>query len=202
MRGLTRPRRRRGSARVSTMQASAKVGSSDPAIEAVGVAKRFGKIEALSGLDLVAYRGHVTAVLGPNGAGKTTFVRAVATLIRPQAGTLRVYGIDVARQPAADWPRERPHGGAPVRPDATTGGGRDRSRSRPARTRRGRRSGDEDLLRWASSPPGPGCQPCWSASSAAARRAHLRPRSTQSQSAVGGDPELGERRRTNSRIGS
>jgi ABC-2 type transport system ATP-binding protein len=69
------------------------------AIEAEGVVKRFGKVEALSGLDLVAQRGQVTAVLGPNGAGKTTFVRAVATLIRPQAGTLRVHGVDVVRQP-------------------------------------------------------------------------------------------------------
>jgi ABC-2 type transport system ATP-binding protein len=72
---------------------------SDLAIEAEGVVKRFGKVEALSGLDLVAQRGQVTAVLGPNGAGKTTFVRAVATLIRPQAGTLRVHGVDVMRQP-------------------------------------------------------------------------------------------------------
>jgi ABC-2 type transport system ATP-binding protein len=69
------------------------------AIEARGVVKRFGKVEALSGLDLAAQRGQVTAVLGPNGAGKTTFVRAVATLIRPQAGTLRVHGVDVVRQP-------------------------------------------------------------------------------------------------------
>jgi ABC-2 type transport system ATP-binding protein len=60
----------------------------DLAIEAEGVIKRFGKVEALSGLDLVAQRGQVTAVLGPNGAGKTTLVRAIATLIRPQAGTL------------------------------------------------------------------------------------------------------------------
>jgi ABC-2 type transport system ATP-binding protein len=71
----------------------------DLAIEAEGVIKRFGKVEALSGLDLVAHSGQVTAVLGPNGAGKTTFVRAIATLIRPQAGILRVHGIDVVRQP-------------------------------------------------------------------------------------------------------
>jgi len=69
------------------------------AIEARGVVKRFRKVEALSGLDLVARRGEVTAVLGPNGAGKTTFVRAIATLIRPQAGTLRVHGVDVVAQP-------------------------------------------------------------------------------------------------------
>jgi ABC-2 type transport system ATP-binding protein len=71
------------------------------AIEAIGVVKRFGKVEALSGLDMVARRGQVTAVLGPNGAGKTTLVRAIATLIRPQAGTLRVHGIDVVRHPEA-----------------------------------------------------------------------------------------------------
>jgi daunorubicin resistance ABC transporter ATP-binding subunit len=46
-------------------------------------------------LDLVAAPGHVTALLGPNGAGKTTFVHAVATLVRPDSGELRVAGIDV-----------------------------------------------------------------------------------------------------------
>jgi len=68
-------------------------------VEAKGVVKRFGKVEALAGLDLVAYSGEVTAVLGPNGAGKTTFVRAVASLIRPDAGTLLVAGTDVSRHP-------------------------------------------------------------------------------------------------------
>jgi ABC-2 type transport system ATP-binding protein len=71
----------------------------EPIIEARGLVKRFGKIEALAGIDLVADRGEVTAVLGPNGAGKTTFVRAVATLVRPDAGTLCVAGIDAAAQP-------------------------------------------------------------------------------------------------------
>jgi ABC-2 type transport system ATP-binding protein len=61
--------------------------------------KRFGKVEALSGLDLVARGGQVTAILGPNGAGKTTFVRAIATLVRPDAGSLRVAGIDTSRHP-------------------------------------------------------------------------------------------------------
>ena len=62
----------------------------DPIIEAEGLVKRFGKVPALAGLDLVARSGQVTAVLGPNGAGKTTFIRAVATLIRPDGGRLRV----------------------------------------------------------------------------------------------------------------
>jgi ABC-2 type transport system ATP-binding protein len=72
-----------------------------PTIEAVGLTKRFGKTVALDGLDLVAEPGQVLAVLGPNGAGKTTFVRAVATLLRPDGGELRVAGHDVRRQPKA-----------------------------------------------------------------------------------------------------
>lgn len=68
-------------------------------IEAHGVVKRYGKVEALAGFDLVAESGRVVALLGPNGAGKTTFVRAVATLLTPDAGTLNVAGIDVLRRP-------------------------------------------------------------------------------------------------------
>ncbi|HET6663949.1 MAG TPA: ATP-binding cassette domain-containing protein, partial [Acidimicrobiales bacterium] len=70
-----------------------------PIVEAHGLTKRFGKVEALAGLDLVAHSGQVVAVLGPNGAGKTTFVRTIATLVRPDGGCLRVDGIDVARRP-------------------------------------------------------------------------------------------------------
>jgi ABC-2 type transport system ATP-binding protein len=72
-----------------------------PTIEARGLHKRYGRTRALDGLDLVAEAGQVTAVLGPNGAGKTTFVRAVATLLRLDAGTLWVAGHDVCRQPQA-----------------------------------------------------------------------------------------------------
>ena len=72
-----------------------------PTIEAEGLVKRFGKTTALDGLDLVAEPGQVLAILGPNGAGKTTFVRAVATLLRPDEGTLRVAGRDVRREPEA-----------------------------------------------------------------------------------------------------
>src|SRR5262249_38828997 len=68
-------------------------------IEARGLEKRFRKTHALAGLDLVADAGQVTALLGPNGAGKTTFVRAVATLLRLDGGTLLVGGHDVAREP-------------------------------------------------------------------------------------------------------
>jgi ABC-2 type transport system ATP-binding protein len=72
-----------------------------PTIDASGVVKRFGKTVALDGLDLHAEQGAILAVLGPNGAGKTTFVRCVATLIKPDAGTVRVFGHEVVRQPHA-----------------------------------------------------------------------------------------------------
>jgi ABC-2 type transport system ATP-binding protein len=72
-----------------------------PMIEASGLVKRFGKTIALDHLELVADRGTILAVLGPNGAGKTTFVRCIATLIRPDAGRLRVFGHDVLREPHA-----------------------------------------------------------------------------------------------------
>jgi ABC-2 type transport system ATP-binding protein len=72
-----------------------------PLIEARGLTVRYGKITALDGLDLTASRGRVLAILGPNGAGKTTFVRALATLVTPAAGQLRVLGTDVRRDPAA-----------------------------------------------------------------------------------------------------
>jgi ABC-2 type transport system ATP-binding protein len=70
-----------------------------PIVEARGLTKHFGEVEALAGLDLVAESGHVTALLGPNGAGKTTFISAVATLLRPNGGELRVAGIDATSEP-------------------------------------------------------------------------------------------------------
>jgi ABC-2 type transport system ATP-binding protein len=72
---------------------------SAPIVEARGLTRSFGKVQALAGLDLVAESGQVVAVLGPNGAGKTTFVRSVATLVRPDGGELRVAGIDALRRP-------------------------------------------------------------------------------------------------------
>ncbi len=70
-------------------------------IEAAGLTKHYGEVHALDGLDLVAESGRVTALLGPNGAGKTTFVSAVATLLAPTSGTLRVAGIDALADPRA-----------------------------------------------------------------------------------------------------
>jgi ABC-2 type transport system ATP-binding protein len=68
-------------------------------VEAEDLRKRYGKVQALDGLTLSAPGGGVLAVLGPNGAGKTTFVRTMATLTRPDGGTLRVAGVDARRDP-------------------------------------------------------------------------------------------------------
>jgi ABC-2 type transport system ATP-binding protein len=62
------------------------------AIEAVGLAKRFGKTSALDGLDLRVPRGTVFGLLGPNGAGKSTTMRLLLGLGRPSAGTVTVGG--------------------------------------------------------------------------------------------------------------
>ncbi|HEX7745260.1 MAG TPA: ATP-binding cassette domain-containing protein [Micromonosporaceae bacterium] len=71
----------------------------DLVIRAEGLRKRFGRTQALDGVDLAVRRGTVLGVLGPNGAGKTTAVRVLATLLRPDAGRAYVTGIDVLRQP-------------------------------------------------------------------------------------------------------
>src|SRR5437762_3340658 len=70
-------------------------------IEARGLEKRFGCTLALDGLDLEVPAGAILSLLGPNGAGKTTAVRILTTLTRPDAGTARVAGYDVVRDPAA-----------------------------------------------------------------------------------------------------
>jgi len=71
----------------------------DAIVEAAGLHKRFGSVRALQGVDLTVQRGTICGLLGPNGAGKTTAVRILATLLRPDGGTARVGGYDVARQP-------------------------------------------------------------------------------------------------------
>ena len=73
----------------------------DALIEADGLSKKFGKVQALSELTLTLPAGEPVAILGPNGAGKTTFIRMVATLIAPDRGTLVVNGHDVEREPMA-----------------------------------------------------------------------------------------------------
>lgn len=71
------------------------------AVEAHGLVKVFGTNRAVDGVDLEVPTGTVHGLLGPNGAGKTTTVQMLATLLRPDGGTARVLGHDVARDPAA-----------------------------------------------------------------------------------------------------
>ncbi|MEV3966616.1 ATP-binding cassette domain-containing protein [Streptomyces sp. NPDC050698] len=71
---------------------------SDTAITVEGAEKTYGDKKALDGLDLTVARGTVHGVLGPNGAGKTTLVRILSTLLRPDAGRVRVAGHDVVRE--------------------------------------------------------------------------------------------------------
>ena len=73
----------------------------DALVEARGLRKKFGKVTALSDLSVELPAGQPVAILGPNGAGKTTFIRMVATLIRPDEGTLMVSGRDVVKEPMA-----------------------------------------------------------------------------------------------------
>ena len=68
------------------------------AIEAAGLRKSFGEVQAVDGVDLAVPTGSVYGVLGPNGAGKTTTVRMLATLLRPDAGEARVLGHDIATE--------------------------------------------------------------------------------------------------------
>lgn len=70
----------------------------DWAIEADGLVKTFGEHRAVDGVDLRVATGTVYGVLGPNGAGKTTTISMLATLLRPDAGTARVFGHDVQRE--------------------------------------------------------------------------------------------------------
>ena len=76
-----------------------------PAVEISGLVKRYGQIAAVDGLSLTAARGEVTGILGPNGAGKTTTIEICEGYRRPDQGTVRVLGLDPARDARALRPR-------------------------------------------------------------------------------------------------
>lgn len=69
------------------------------AIEADSLVKTFGDKRAVDGVNLQVRAGTIYGVLGPNGAGKTTTIRMLATLLRPDAGSARIFGRDVAKEP-------------------------------------------------------------------------------------------------------
>ncbi|WP_225442504.1 ATP-binding cassette domain-containing protein [Paenibacillus lycopersici] len=73
-------------------------GNSEWAVEANGLVKTFGDNRAVDGVNLKVRAGTIYGVLGPNGAGKTTTIRMLATLLRPDAGTGRIFGHDVVKE--------------------------------------------------------------------------------------------------------
>jgi len=70
----------------------------DNAIVVEGLAKRFGEVVALGGIDFQVPAGSVFGLLGPNGAGKTTAIRILTTILRPDGGRAELLGLDVVRQ--------------------------------------------------------------------------------------------------------
>jgi ABC-2 type transport system ATP-binding protein len=70
-------------------------------IVVAGVARAFGSVQAVRQIDLAALPGAVTALVGPNGSGKTTLMLMLASLLRPDVGSIRVAGFDPVADPAA-----------------------------------------------------------------------------------------------------
>ncbi len=68
-------------------------------IEVINLTKNFGKVEALKGISFQIQPGIIFGLLGPNGAGKTTTIRITSSIIKPTAGTVKVDGVDVIKNP-------------------------------------------------------------------------------------------------------
>ncbi|MFJ9209070.1 ABC transporter ATP-binding protein [Streptomyces sp. NPDC102264] len=94
--------------------------SREPVVEVRGLVKRYGAKTAVNGLDLTVGAGTVTAVLGPNGAGKTTTVEICEGYREPDAGSVRVLGLD----PVADAARLRPRIGVMLQSGGVYSGAR------------------------------------------------------------------------------
>src|SRR5690606_953307 len=96
------PRDRRGRRRARARgHALREAVTMSAVIEARGLTKRYGRITAVDGIDLEIRRGEVFGLLGPNGSGKTTTILMLLGLTDVSAGTVRVLGLDPAREPLA-----------------------------------------------------------------------------------------------------
>jgi ABC-2 type transport system ATP-binding protein len=87
--------------RAAQMTLEAPAGKGEPFLVAEGLVKTYGRRRALDGFTLSAAAGEVVGLVGHNGAGKTTFVEAVAGLVRPEAGQIKVGGVDALARPRA-----------------------------------------------------------------------------------------------------
>src|SRR6202043_3118796 len=83
------------------MEADAVNGSTDYAIETDGLTRRFGDFVAVDNVSLKIPKGQLYGFLGLNGAGKTTTIRMLTTLLPPSAGTAKLWGHDVVKEPLA-----------------------------------------------------------------------------------------------------
>ncbi len=181
------------------------------AIETSGLTKLFGATRAVDGVDLRGAATGVYGVLGPNGAGKTTTIRMLATLLRPDAGSARVFGHDVVHEAEAVRQRISLTGQfASVDEDLTgvenlvllgrllgfSGGSAARraaSCSRRSSSRR-RRTAGQDLLRRHAAPPRHRRQHRGGPAAAVPRRADHRTRPAQPERGVAARPHPRRRR--------
>jgi ABC-type branched-subunit amino acid transport system ATPase component len=79
---------------------SGQAAGETPALEVDRLTAGYGGPPVIDSVSVVAKRGAITAIVGPNGAGKSTLLKAIAGLIKPSAGTVKVKGVDVTGQPA------------------------------------------------------------------------------------------------------
>ncbi|WEG14938.1 ATP-binding cassette domain-containing protein [Pullulanibacillus sp. KACC 23026] len=77
---------------------SYKLKDEEYAVEAHGLVKQFGENRAVDGVDLKVKSGSIYGVLGPNGAGKTTTIRMLATLLKADKGSAKIFGYDVHKE--------------------------------------------------------------------------------------------------------
>ena len=68
------------------------------AVETISLSKRYGKNDALRGLNFTVDEGEIMVILGPNGSGKTTLLMILCTILKPSSGTAKVMGIDVVQE--------------------------------------------------------------------------------------------------------
>src|ERR1022692_3060536 len=72
-----------------------------PAIDITGLTRSYGKLDAVNGLSLTVRAGSCYGFFGRNGAGKTTTIKCLLNLLRPQSGTVRVFGLDPQKEEVA-----------------------------------------------------------------------------------------------------